>query len=507
MFWDDIKLVTEQVEKYGLRKLFVDLGGREKPCIADYDLTIATGEQGARYVGLNQRPFDHIDPEYLVLNPDKGDPYIEDLPYTYQNAFGTAVCLNVIEHVENPFRVFNALYQTMKEDGLLIMGTVFSFPYHPSPLDYWRYSPDCLRYLGEAAGFKVLECDWRNIITADKGIRTTSPGSDEPQEIRSVYATMTKSGEVRSRSGASYLLPKRYSSSPSAQQIIEANGSCVPENALQKQLRSLITDEQLQALLAKHALLPDESMLRSSSELMGAIETADLVSQEQYSELLVGEYYAHVSQQLQRIASQLLYKAQWSYKSPEWFDHRHHFYDPDRFGADFWAMSADFALLKLPLNGKMLDLCSGDGYYDYHFYSQRASEVVAVEILPQAHKQALKHHLRPNISYRNQSIFDFAPQPDYYDVVLIRGAIEHFSAEGQQRIFRLAQAALKKGGWFCGDTPANPDKSVKQLDSHENEWGDEAEMRESLSQVFSRVDTTAYASHQRTTLFWQAQKL
>ncbi len=210
MFWNDIKLVTEQIEKHGLRAPFADLGGMESPCIADYDITIATGNQNARYVTLRQRPFDHIDPTYLILNPDKGDPYIEDLPYTYADTFGTAVCLNVLEHVQNPFRVFAAFYQIMKQDSLLILETVFSFPYHPSPMDYWRYSPDCLKYLSEQAGFKVLECGWRMTVLADEGIRTTAPGINEPQEIRSIYATLTKSG-FKPIQGVKYALPQRFS--------------------------------------------------------------------------------------------------------------------------------------------------------------------------------------------------------------------------------------------------------------------------------------------------------
>ncbi len=217
MFWDDIKLVTEQVEKYGLRRPFADLGGMEKPCIADYDLTIATGDQMARYISLAQRPFDHIDPNYVVLNPENGDPFIEDLPYTYQNTFGTAVCLNVIEHVQNPFRVFAALYQIMKPDCLLIIETVFSFPYHPSPNDFWRYTPDCLRYLSEFAGFRVLECDWRLSIPASRGILNGQNG--EAQEIRSVYAVLTKEG-FAARQGLKLKLPERFSSNEAANQII-----------------------------------------------------------------------------------------------------------------------------------------------------------------------------------------------------------------------------------------------------------------------------------------------
>lgn len=218
MFWDDIVLVTEQIEKYGLRKPFVDLGGLERPCIADYDLTIKTGDQNARYVYLNQRPFDHIDKEYSILNPEKGDPYIEDLPYKYADAFGTAVCLNVIEHIQNPFRVFAALYQIMKQGSLLIIETVFSFPYHPSPNDYWRYTPICLRYLSENAGFTVIECDWRLIITADKGVLNTQ--NNEPQEIRSVYVSLSK-GSLTLLSGEKFQLPRRYSQNDAANKLLE----------------------------------------------------------------------------------------------------------------------------------------------------------------------------------------------------------------------------------------------------------------------------------------------
>lgn len=208
MFWDDILLVTEQVEKYGLRGRFVDIGGLEYSGVADYDLTIATGDQMARYVDLSQRPFEHIDSKYQVINPAKGDPAIEELPYTYNNAFGTAVCLNVIEHVRNPFRIFSALYQVMQQNSLLIIETVFSFPYHPSPLDYWRYTPDCLRYLGETAGFNLLEYGWRMSIPADKGILNTQ--NNEPQEIRSVYITLSK-GEFNIIPGFKFDLPKRFS--------------------------------------------------------------------------------------------------------------------------------------------------------------------------------------------------------------------------------------------------------------------------------------------------------
>lgn len=218
MFWDDIILVTEQIEKYGLRQPFVDLGGLEQPCIADYDLTTRTGDQNARYVQLAQRPFDHVDPNYVALNPDTGGPFIEDLPNQYRNAFGTAVCLNVLEHVRNPFEVLAALYQAMAEDSLLIIETVFSFPYHPSPLDFWRFSPDCLRFLSENAGFTVLEGGWRLLVPPSAGIINAS--DREVVDIRSVYVTLAK-GELTPVPPKRYPLPARFSSNPTANRLIQ----------------------------------------------------------------------------------------------------------------------------------------------------------------------------------------------------------------------------------------------------------------------------------------------
>lgn len=196
MFWDDIILVTDTIDKYGLRRPLVDVGGLDKPCIADYNRTIATGNQEARYLHLAQRPFDHIDPKYIILNPEKGDPFIEDLPRHYRfRRFGTILCLSVLEHVMDPFQIFRAIYKVLKRRGLFILSTVFEFPYHPSPGDYWRFSPEALRHLALTTGFSVLECDWRLDIEADAGILNAVTG--KPQIIKSVYCVLTK-GRKRS---------------------------------------------------------------------------------------------------------------------------------------------------------------------------------------------------------------------------------------------------------------------------------------------------------------------
>lgn len=176
MFYDDIALVTETVQKYGLLPPMADLGGQVAPVCADYSLLPASP-----FIQLKGRPFDHLDPSYTILNPELGDPPIEDMQAAQ---YGTILCLSVLEHVENPFAVFDGLYRALLPDGLLILSTVFSFRYHPAPVDYWRFTPSCLTMLAEKAGLTVLDAGWR--------VRALLVQHDEWNLVRSVYVIAKK---------------------------------------------------------------------------------------------------------------------------------------------------------------------------------------------------------------------------------------------------------------------------------------------------------------------------
>ena len=70
----------------------------------------------------------------------------------------------------------------------------------------------------------------------------------------------------------------------------------------------------------------------------------------------------------------------------------------------------------------------------------------------------IKKHSAPNIEYVYNDIMVFEPKENFYDVVWMRSAIEHFSEENQIKLFSKIKKSLKTGGWYCGDTPANPEK-------------------------------------------------
>lgn len=231
-----------------------------------------------------------------------------------------------------------------------------------------------------------------------------------------------------------------------------------------------------------------------------AIETAGMTPEQirQYveAERLVAQWRALGAQ-----ASSLLYSARQNIDGLDWFDHRHHLLNPEIEFTDFWTLSGDNAVKKIPLDGTVLDLCCGDGFYDFHFYRHRSASIVAVDISGRAIALARRIHSAKNIGYIERDILAWhfgGP----YDVVICRGAIEHFAEDEQKHIFEKAHDALRFGGWFCGDTvtptAGNP--------AHKREWADEREMADALGGTFNRVDTDAVVSRERTTLFWRCQK-
>ncbi|MGE3550307.1 MAG: methyltransferase domain-containing protein [Geobacter sp.] len=247
--------------------------------------------------------------------------------------------------------------------------------------------------------------------------------------------------------------------------------------------------------------------LLNNPQFVGLSE-ADLIGKtvQQRNALILGEYFVQVGSYVNKLAGGLLFNCQWGGRESEWFDHRLHLLDPEKWFSDFWTASADNIIGVLPQHGKMLNLCSGDGFYDYYFYRKRVAEIIAVELDDEPYRHALRLHSAPNIRYLKDNVLTYQPPESYFDVVTIRGAIEHFSRQDQQVIMRKAHAALKPGGWFCGDTPARRQDNRKHLSHHVCEWADEREMRQELGHHFKHIETSTLASDLVTTLFWRCMK-
>lgn len=248
-----------------------------------------------------------------------------------------------------------------------------------------------------------------------------------------------------------------------------------------------------------------EHHIKKSQETLMTADDLEGMNEQQKREAIVGEYFATVADCVGEMASVLLMLSQWRHTPlPDWFDHRHHILGLAlrEYFHDYWAMLASDVLKVLPVSGgRLLNLCSGDGHYSHFFYKQRADEIICVD---KNQKQARRLYKHDNIKYIQENVLTYEPIDSYFDVVLIKGAIEHFTQAEQQLIFRKAFKALKPNGSFFGDSPA-----VSTLDkhpAHKNEWSNEGEMQIELGKVFDNIETYVLVSKERTTLFWRCIK-
>lgn len=86
---------------------------------------------------------------------------MQALPFA-DASFDAVISDQVIEHLENPIKAVDESFRVLKPGGVAIHTTCFINYHHPSPKDYWRFSPDALLYLCRDFS-AVLQCEgWGN---------------------------------------------------------------------------------------------------------------------------------------------------------------------------------------------------------------------------------------------------------------------------------------------------------------------------------------------------------
>jgi SAM-dependent methyltransferase len=83
------------------------------------------------------------------LRAGPGVDRIEDLrSLTFADGeVGTALCIDTLEHCEDPLAAGRELYRVLRPGGVCAVTSVMWFPIHGYPHDYWRFTPEGLRLL------------------------------------------------------------------------------------------------------------------------------------------------------------------------------------------------------------------------------------------------------------------------------------------------------------------------------------------------------------------------
>lgn len=74
---------------------------------------------------------------------------VENMPIFKNNSIDIFFCIEVMEHVKNPFNAIKEISRVLKPNGIIIGSTPFIFPIHDEPYDFYRYTKYGLRNLFE----------------------------------------------------------------------------------------------------------------------------------------------------------------------------------------------------------------------------------------------------------------------------------------------------------------------------------------------------------------------
>jgi SAM-dependent methyltransferase len=68
-------------------------------------------------------------------------------------AFDTALCTEVLEHIQNPAAFLVRIFDCLRPGGRLVLTVPFAARWHFIPYDYWRFTPSGLHLLLARVGF------------------------------------------------------------------------------------------------------------------------------------------------------------------------------------------------------------------------------------------------------------------------------------------------------------------------------------------------------------------
>ncbi len=96
------------------------------------------------YLGTDMAPGDGVD-VVADLTADF-DALPEPLRAT---KFRTVLCMSVMEHVRDVYRFAANLRRLLADDGVALISVPWVWRFHGYPSDYWRFSPEALKFLFE----------------------------------------------------------------------------------------------------------------------------------------------------------------------------------------------------------------------------------------------------------------------------------------------------------------------------------------------------------------------
>lgn len=202
------------------------------------------------------------------------------------------------------------------------------------------------------------------------------------------------------------------------------------------------------------------------------------------------------------------YKVEWSVDNPEHYEHYMDLHYQWKKSRNSFPMErgvfSSYVLKGMRSNpGTTLDLCCGDGFYSYYFYSLNSLKVTAIDFDPLAIKTARMFHESNNIEFIHGDIRKDIPEGPF-DNIIWDAAIEHFTEEEISQIMNKIKSILTPTGILSGYTIKEPEHGGKHLHQHEYEFHSEEDLGTFLSPHFRNVQILTTRFPQRTNFYFYA---
>lgn len=107
--------------------------------------------KGTEYLGIDMQDGPGVD---LVLDLTADFDSLEQA--LGGRRFGLIICMSVLEHCRDPFKMARNIEALLTEGGTLVVGVPFVWELHGFPDDYWRFTPSGIRVLFPNLDFSVM---------------------------------------------------------------------------------------------------------------------------------------------------------------------------------------------------------------------------------------------------------------------------------------------------------------------------------------------------------------
>lgn len=207
---------------------------------------------------------------------------------------------------------------------------------------------------------------------------------------------------------------------------------------------------------------------------------------------------------LARLTHRLQFLVEWAVDNPEYFDHNvdmycSWFHSRESFPAERGVLSS----LAITQGSRVLELCCGDGFNAHHFYSLRASSVLAIDFDVEAIRWARRNYRTPNVCFELGDIRKDIPSGPF-DNIVWDAAIEHFTESEIANLMYRVKSVLAPEGVLSGYTIVETLDGGKHLHQHEYEFQSKEDLARFLVPHFKCVQVIETVFPSRTNLYFFA---